>query len=146
SKRVTQIRRYTGAFQPLRVKAGRATPYVDPSGRLWAVDYGYLNGSPYTGAAGVDPIIQTERINSGTLEYQFAVPNASYTDNLTFGEIAGAQAHQRRFNIVVNGVTYFSDVDIILGTVVPNWPATFPMTVAVTNGQIDIQLVPITGS
>ena len=58
------------------------------------------------------PLIQTERINSGTLEYQFTVPNASYSVNLIFGEIAGAQLHQRRFNIVIHGQTCAADIDV----------------------------------
>ena len=59
-------------------------------------------------------------------------------------EIAGAQVNYRRFNVVVNGANYgqidmasMAGPNMLMNSSIP--------AVTVTNGQIDIQLVSITG-
>jgi len=89
-------------------------------------------------------LYQTEAWSTGTLQYQFAVPNGSFTVKLRFAEFYMTQRGQRTFNIVINGVTYYSSFDI-LAAVAPNTADDVSIPVVVGNGQITIQLVPVTG-
>ncbi len=70
----------------IRVHAGGGA-YTDTKGNLWSADYGYSGGSTYSTTNSIsgtaDPALyQTERWNWETLEYQFPVPNGTYTANL----------------------------------------------------------------
>jgi len=133
------------AFAPIRVNCG-GPQWTDGSGNVWAAgapqNYSVTN-SPINGTA--TPLLyQGEAWSTGTLQYQYAVPNGSFTVKLKFAEFYVTQAGQRTFNIVVNGITYFFNYDI-LATVGPMTAHDVSIPVAVNNGQITIQLVPVTG-
>jgi hypothetical protein len=90
-------------------------------------------------------LYQNEAWSTGTLQYQFTVPNGSRTVVLKFAEFYLMKPGERVFNIVVNGTTYYSNFDILAYTS-PNTAYDMSIPVTVSNGQITIQLVSVTGA
>ena len=139
----------TPPAQPATVRVNAGGPaYTDTLGNAWSADTGFTGGSTYATGAAIagtsDPALyQTERWNAGTLTYNFAVPNATYTVTLKFAEIFFTSAGQRVFNIVINGATVASNFDIFAQAGGANRAVDRPFTVTVTGGQINIQLVPV---
>ncbi|HEY6390811.1 MAG TPA: malectin domain-containing carbohydrate-binding protein [Bryobacteraceae bacterium] len=133
------------SFSPIRVRCG-GPQYTDGSGNVWAPDnalnYNVTNAA--IGNTNTPAIYQTEAWSSGTLQYQFAVPNGSFTVKLHFAEFYLTHPGERTFNIVVNGTTYYSSFDI-LSAVGVNTADDLSIPVVVNNGQVTIQLVPVNG-
>jgi hypothetical protein len=93
-----------------------------------------------------DPVLyQTYRTQSGTLQYQFSMPNGTHTVNLRFAETFYSSISQRVFNIVLNGQTLRSNVDIY-SLVGANRALVLTFPVNVINGQVLIQLVAVVGT
>ena len=80
---------------------------------------------------------------SGPLQYNFAVPNGSYTVRLKFAEIYFTQPGQRVFNIVINGQLVAALFDPIAAAGAANTAVDRSYTVTVAGGQIAIALNPI---
>lgn len=133
-------------FSAIRVNCG-GPAITDPSGNLWSADDG--NNRSITGApiAGTDfpALYQTESWSTGTLRYQFAVPNGTFTVKLRFAEIYLTQAGSRKFDILINGTPVYPGLDILAHTG-PNTAYDQTFGVTVTGGQLAIQLVPIVGT
>jgi len=134
-------------FTPIRVNAG-GPAYTDPSGNVWSADTGYLNGltfgtSAWISSSATPTLYQTERFNTGVLEYKFRVPNGNYNVALKFAEIYFNSAGQRVFNIVINGNQVEAKFDIFAVAGGSGMPIDKTYTVAVQNGTIDIQLTPV---
>lgn len=133
-------------FSPIRINCG-GPAMVDASGNHWAADN--LKNHTETVAAitntSIPALYTKESWSTGTLQYQFTVPNSSYTVKLHFAEIYLTQKGLRVFNIVINGSTVHASFDI-LGLTTPDkaYDVSFPVTV--TGGLITIQLVPVMGS
>ena len=122
--------------------------YTDPSANVWSADTGYNGGSVYAvqnviANTTTQPLYQTERYGSGTLQYQFAVANGSYTVNLKFAEIYFNTAGQRVFNILINGQPVQSNFDIVAAAGGSFRAIDLSYPVSVTGGQITIQLTPL---
>jgi subtilisin family serine protease len=135
----------SGSFTPIRVNAGGGA-YTDSQGRQWSADYGYNGGGSYSTGSSISNtntpwLYQSERWNSGSFQYQFAVPDGSYLVNLKFAEIYFQQRGQRVFNVVVNGQTVLSNLDIVAQAGGPNISLDRQFTVSVTGGQVVIQLI-----
>lgn len=134
------------AFSPIRVNCGGPS-MNDSDGNAWGADDQRSRAITMTPIAGTpNPgLYQKEAWSTGTLQYQFNVPNGNFTVNLHFAEIYLTQKGQRTFDIVVNGQTMRSNFDILteVGVNTANLQS-FPINVS--NGQIVIQLVPRTGS
>jgi YVTN family beta-propeller protein len=134
------------AFTPIRVNCG-GTAFTDASGSGWSDDQ-QRNRSITMAPIANTPnpaIYQKETWSTGTLQYQFTVPNGSFSVRLHFAEIYLTQPGQRVFDIVINGITVAPHFDI-LGQTAPNSANIQTFTVNVTSGQLTIQLVPVTGS
>src|SRR5439155_11688841 len=136
-----------GGFTPIRVNAGGSS-YTDSLGQVWSGDTGYLGGNTYSTAASIGgttaaALYQTERYNTGPVEYLFTAPNGSYNVKLKFAEIYFTQAGQRSFNIVINGQTVQTSLYAFAQAGGGNLAVdrTYPVTVSA--GQIDIKLVPV---
>ena len=142
----------TITFPPIRVAAGSQQSWTDSKGNVWSADTGFLGTTSSTwgvtnSIAGTsDPkLYQNERWgpNSTPIHYQFAVPNGTFTVNLKFAELYYSGPNQRIFNIALNGQAVLSNFDeyAAAGT---NFTATdHVFTLVVTNGQVDIQLLPV---
>jgi len=131
---------------PIRVNCG-GPQYKDSNGYIWSADYGYSSGSTAASTTAAitgtpDPTLyQTYRSQSGTLQYQFSVPNGTHTVNLRFAETTFSSAGQRVFNIILNGQTVTSLLDIYSTAGGANKSLRLSYRVPVTTGQVQIQLV-----
>jgi hypothetical protein len=74
------------------------------------------------------------------LQYQFAIPNGTHTVSLGFAETAFSASGVRVFNIILNGQTVRSNLDIY-SLVGANKALVLTFPVTVTTGQVLIQLV-----
>ena len=137
-----------GGQTVIRVNAG-GPAYTDPQGNVWAADTGFSGGNAYgTGGAvagTTTPVLyQTQRWNGGVFQYQFTVPNGSYSVKLKFAELYYTASGQRVFNVAINGQGVLSNFDAIAqagaGTAVDK-----QFTTNVTGGQITIQFTPVAG-
>lgn len=135
------------AFTSIRINCG-GPQITDPSGNVWVTD----NATNYsaTNAAIANTttpaLYQKDAWSTGTLQYQFSVPNGSFTVTLKFAEFYLSARGQRVFNIVVNGTTLLAGFDILANASGMNAAYDVSLPVTVTNGQITIQLVPVTGT
>ena len=136
-----------GGFTTIRVHAGGGA-LVDAAGNSWSADYGFLGGFTYSDSAPVSntatpALYQTQRYNTGVVQYQFSAPNGSYTVTLKFAETFFTSAGQRVFNIVLNGQQVATNFDIVAAAGGPNIAIDESFPVSVTNGQIVIQLTAV---
>jgi hypothetical protein len=136
------------AFTPIRVNAGAAAPWTDAAGQVWSADTGYVGGAAYAVGAPIanttsDPLYQSERWHSSTIQYRFAVPNGTYTARLKFAEIYYSTAGSRVFNIVLNGQIVAANFDPLAAAGGPNTAVDRVWTATVTTGQLAIDLVPV---
>jgi hypothetical protein len=133
------------AFTTIRVNCG-GPQFTDSSNNVWSaggepnfnVTMASISGTT------TPSLYQSEAWATGTLQYQYAVPNGSFTVTLKFAEFYVTQLGQQTMNIVVNGTTFYSSYDI-LSAVGPMAADDVSIPVTVNNGQITIQLVPVTG-
>ncbi len=117
-----------GLFTPIRVNAG-GPAWTDPAtGNVWSPDRAFVNGTTNATVSSIKntttPVLyQTERWNWAPLEYQFPVPNGTYTVNLKFAEIYFSGPGQRVFNIVLNGQVASASFDPVAaaGGATPPW-------------------------
>lgn len=128
-------------FTPIRIHSG-GPAYTDPSGLIWSADNGFADGSAHSVNHAISgtttPVLyQTER--SGNFQYQFVVPNGTYTVKLKFAEISMTQAGQRVFNVDINGYRVLKNFDIVAaaGAAFAAIDESFP--VATTTGSLMIQ-------
>lgn len=134
------------AFSAIRVNCG-GPAVVDPSGNVWSADdqgNRAMTSAPIAGT-NFPALYQKESWSSGTLQYQYAVPNGSFTVKLHFSEFYLTQPGARRFDIVINGTTVFPAFDVLAHTG-PNTAHVQTFGVTVSNGQVTVQLVPVGGS
>ncbi len=137
----------SSGFSTIRVHAGGGA-LVDASGNQWSADYGFLGGFTYADSEPVSntetpALYQTQRYNTGVVQYQFAAPNGSYTVVLKFAETFFTSAGQRVFNIVLNGQQVAANFDIAAAAGGSNIAIDKSFPVNVTSGQIVIQLTPV---
>jgi hypothetical protein len=131
--------------------------YTDAEGNLWSADrayspgsWGYVGGSSYGVSDPIantqdDPLYQSQRY--GDFSYKFDVPNGRYDVTLHFAEIYyPAGPGGRRFDVYIEGLRVLDDYDIyvVAGQHVAV-AVTFP-DVLVTDRQLTIDFVTITGN
>jgi hypothetical protein len=134
---------------PIRVNSG-GPQYKDVNGYVWSADYGYSGGGTISTTASIsgttDPTLyQTYRYQPGTLQYQFSMPNGTHTVNLRFAETVLTSIGKRVFNIILNGQTVRSNLDVY-SMVGINKALKLSFPVTVTNGHVLIQLVGVVGN
>jgi len=131
---------------PIRINAGGGT-YTDSLIQTWSADFGYVDGGSYCTTVSIsnttDPkLYQCEHWGSG---YQFSVPNGSYTVTLKFAEIWYTSAGQRVFNVVLNGTTVLSGLDVFSAAGGANRAYDVSFPVLVSNGEISIGFQAVIG-
>lgn len=134
------------AFSAIRVNCG-GPAITDAQGNPWSADNApnHTETNSWINNTNTPAIYQKESWSTGTLQYQFNVPNGSVTVKLRFAEFYLTQRGQRVFNILINGVNVSGGFDILAQTG-PNTAYDVSFPTSVNNGQITIQLVPIIGS
>jgi hypothetical protein len=123
------------------VNAG-GSAYTDALGQVWSADTSYTGGYPYSTTSTIksttsQPLYDTVRFGSA-FQYQFTVPNGSYTVTLKFAEPYFVAAGSRIFNASINGSQVLSNFDTIAqaGGALAAVDKSFPVTV--TSGTITI--------
>jgi hypothetical protein len=140
----------SSSFAPIRVNAGGGA-YTDSLGQAWLADTGYQQGGSSSTTASItgtsDPTLyQTEHYSTGsTLTYQFSVPNGTYTVNLKFAEIYYTSAGHRVFDVILNGTTVRSHLDVFATAGGGNIALDLAYPVTVANGQVTITLGAVLG-
>ena len=133
----------------LRVNAG-GTRYMDPLEREYVADQGYSGGTAGSISLPVSEtdmpdLYQTYRTSGSSFQYQFTVPSGSHTVRLRFMEPTYTSGGNRVFNVVINGTTVLTNFDVYLAS----WNRMAHdrvFNINVTDGQVTIQFVPVTGS
>ena len=131
----------TNNFAPILINAGGGS-YTDSAGNTWSADYDFTGGYTSSTAAAIagttDPALyQTSRW--GTLSYQIAVPNGSYSVTLKFAELHFTGTGSRLFNVSIDGTPVLTNFDIVAQAGGPLRAVDKSFPVTVTDGQISIQ-------
>ena len=134
----------------LRVNAGGSS-YTDTMGHVWLSDRGYNTGKIATNTSTVsgttDPaLFRNERYDEPTgneLSYNFPVANGSYLVRLFFAETYSATqgAGLRVFDIDLQSVRTFEDVDIFTQAGGGNQALVLSAPVTITTGTINIRFL-----
>jgi hypothetical protein len=120
-------------------------------GQAWSADTGYQQGGSNSTTASItgtsDPTLyQSEHYSTtGSLVYQFSVPNGSYTAKLKFAEIWYTSSGQRVFNIQINGTAVQTNLDVFSAAGGGNKAYDLSWPVTVSGGQVTITLTAVTG-
>jgi hypothetical protein len=140
----------SSTFTPIQVNAGGGA-YTDSLGQAWLADTGYQQGGSSSTTASItgtsDPTLyQTEHYSTtGSLTYQFSVPNGTYTAKLKFAEIYYTSAGQRVFDIAINGTTVQSHLDLFSAAGGGNKAYDLSWPVTVSGGRVTVTLTAVTG-
>jgi hypothetical protein len=135
---------------PIRVNSGGQL-YTDTNGNLWSADYGYSSGGSTASTAATiagtyeQGLYRTSRFQSGTLQYQFSMLNGTHTVSLKFAETQVTSVGQRVFNVILNGRTVLTNLDVF-ALAGANKALVLPYLVPDTTGAILIQLVGVVGN
>lgn len=118
--------------------------FTAANGMVYAADAAYASGGGTYMAAGTaianttdDALYQSERY--GNFSYALPVANGRYDVTLQFAEIYWQAAGQRQFDVLLEGQEAVSNLDVF-GQVGRNSAYDLTRTVAVTDGQLNIQL------
>ena len=139
----------TGAVY--RVYAGAAS-YTDPQGNVWSPDAAYASSSgTATSAVAIGgttspALYQSFRYCWTNFGYHFPVANGSYQVKLRFAETQYASQGQRVFSINLNGWGVVTNLDVLGVAGAANTALDRVFGVTVTNGAIDVGLVPVFGN
>jgi chitodextrinase len=134
-----------GGGTTVRVNAG-GPAYTDGSGHSWSADTGYNTGSAMDwGAVSISgtsnpTLYRTERWDdspSPEMQYAFTVVNGNYEVKLHFAENYASASGQRVFDVDIEGVRRFDDIDIF-AEAGAGMALIRSTTVTVTDGQINI--------
>lgn len=124
--------------------------YTDQYDNNWLVDQAWTSDADYgviggtclerknmflTNSTETKPF-ETERY--GVMEYRFKVEPGKYTVTLLLSENYFVKANMRKFNVLIQNLPFFSDVDVA-AQVGPNSVLTLQKEVIVNNGMITIK-------
>ncbi|MET0499748.1 MAG: malectin domain-containing carbohydrate-binding protein [Steroidobacteraceae bacterium] len=137
-----------GDTAAIRINAGGGA-FTDSKGQLWAADTGFNTGETSTSSGPIaetedDALYQSVRWDEPTgaeLQYSLPAANGSYLVNLYFNESNSKTAYvgARVFNVDIEGVQQFGNVDIYAEARSLNEAVIKTTTVNVTDGKIDIR-------
>jgi subtilisin family serine protease len=140
------------------VDSGSLTPYTDGEGDTWAADrrftaggWGYTNGRSsrlvrYRPIGRTDEDLPYQTARNNPSQYRFDdVPNGTYQIELRFAEIDGRRPDRRLADVIAEQTLLLPAHDIS-GEVGTYNADDHTVTVAVTDGQLNVRLVPRAGS
>jgi len=146
---ITMTATATPVFAVIRVNAG-GPQYTDGGGNIWAADKAYTAGTwGYQGGGGTadagaipiggttdDVLYRTERY--GNPSYIFDnMPQGDYTVTFKFAENYWTNAGERVFNVMIEGATVISSLDIY-SQAGANYALDRVVNVTITDGQMNI--------
>jgi hypothetical protein len=86
---------------------------------VWSADTGFSAGNAFATSSTITDTVNPSQaplyksVRYGNFQYQFSVPNGTYTVNLKFAEVYWTSTGQRVFNVAINGSTVLSNFDIV---------------------------------
>ncbi|MFN7939524.1 MAG: malectin domain-containing carbohydrate-binding protein [Bryobacteraceae bacterium] len=134
-------------FSPIRVNAG-GPAYTDPSGNAWSADRGFTGGYTFQTTVAISntttpKLYQSERLSDRQFYYRFQVPNGTYSVKLKFAEIYHRAAGKRVMNVRLNGTQVETNLDVFAASGGFARAIDRVHTVNVTNGVLEIRIVPV---
>ena len=139
----------TPVATPLYVNCAGPQYVSGSSGITWLADqaysagsWGYRAGTAFSSAGPIsgttDPVLyETERADTG-VTYVFTLPNLVYNVTLKYAETYHTAAGQRVFNVVLNGTTVISNLDIYAASGGKNVAYDRTFAVTVTGGTLEL--------
>jgi hypothetical protein len=139
----------TAAQDVIRVRAG-GSAYTDEQGHVWAADTGFSGGSTYSSLKAVSGtraslLYQTVRWSNGPFQYEFSVPDGTYSVTLKFAEVYYTKPGQRVFKVLVNGQELLPSFDPLLAAGGPDTAVDRQFHITVTGGRITILFSQVVG-
>ncbi|MBL8218935.1 MAG: hypothetical protein JNL62_06885, partial [Bryobacterales bacterium] len=133
-------------FSPIRVNAGGPS-YTDPNGNVWT-DRGFTGGYTFRSSVAIantttPKLYQSERLSDRAFYYRFQVPNGTYSVKLKFAEIYHRAAGKRVLNVLLNGAQVETNFDPFAASGGFARAIDRTHTVNVTNGVLEIRIVPV---
>lgn len=107
----------TAVASSFRINAGSGSNYTDSLGKVWNADAYFTGGLTYADTTynisdtEDDSLYQTER--NGDFSYDFVVPVGNYEIILHFAELVYTSVAQRVFDVTIEGMPVFVDVDLV---------------------------------
>jgi hypothetical protein len=124
--------------------------YRDSKGLQWAADTGSTGGNtgniPNAITGTNDPTLYQSYRYYSNFSYKFNVPNGNHQVTLRFTEPYFNAAGKRIFNVTINGTNALTNFDIFVAAGGEFRAYDRAWNVNVTNGQITIQVIPVTDS
>jgi len=141
------------SFAPIRIRCAGPS-YTDPQGQMWSADPGYAGGVPSSSTASISttnlgPLYESSRSwNSAASpgRYSFTMPNGTYSVMLKFAETSMTQPGQRIFNVSINEQSVLTNFDIFASAGGANIALDKQYTVAVSSGELEIELAAVIGA
>ncbi|MEV0846694.1 S8 family serine peptidase [Streptomyces sp. NPDC049954] len=138
--------------------AGAGKAYTDHDGDTWGPDqkytagsYGFLGTSTKVSTTNAiedtaeQKLLRTAR--EGAVEYRFDhVPDGVYRIDLGFAELGKGGAGSRVMDVLAEGALQLPDLDVVKETGGSYRALTRTLTVTVTDGQLNLRLVPVAAS
>jgi hypothetical protein len=114
--------------------------YVDAAGEVYEADADFSGGTIWTTTAAIagtedDRLYQSERY--GDFSYNVPMDNGDYEVTLKFAEITVTGVGQRVFNVLIEGQTVLSNLDLV-AKVGPNTAYDVVVPVTVADGVLNI--------
>jgi hypothetical protein len=125
----------------LHLACGQTASFTDGQGQLWSADTGFSGGNPWFSPVTISNadsrLYYGERWGT-SFQYQFVVPNGSYSVILKFAENYWSAAGSRIFNVSINGSQVLTNFDIFAAAGGALLAVDEPFQVNVTNNQLTI--------
>lgn len=134
----------SAAAAAFAVNAG-GPQYASASGPVFMADTGFRGGYAHSTSAGISGTSDATLYRSqrtGNFSYNIALANGSYKLTLKFAEIWFKAPRRRVFNVLVNGKTVVSRLDIY-ARAGANKAFDVVIPVSVTNGSLRLQFRPV---
>jgi hypothetical protein len=133
----------------IRVNAG-GSAYTDEQGNVWAADTGFSGGSTYSSLKAVHGtraslLYQTVRWSNGPFQYEFSLPDGTYSVTLKFAEVYYTKPGQRVFKVSVNDQELLPSFDPLLAAGGPDTAVDRQFHISVTGGRITILFSQVVG-
>lgn len=129
-----------GSYQ-IRVASGGSS-YASADGRSWEPDTAYSGGATFSTSSTIAKTTDSklyQNLRYGNFNYNFGVPNGTYTVGLKFAELWWTTAGKRVFNVTINNQPALSNFDILAQPgAAPNTAVDKVFTTTVTNGRLNI--------
>lgn len=150
----------TGAYRLAAVNLGTASPtirrvnagggaYIDAGGRYFDADSGFSGGtataSVYDVAGTAEDGLLAPFRSGGSFNYNLNVANGTYTVTLEFADALSTAAGQNVFNVLAEGATVLSSLDVFQAAGASRKAISRTFTVSVADGRMNLAFRRVVG-